>query len=158
MRATPDGTRPVSLAVINPGSHAYFAAFIMEDCMKTVFTLAAASLAMSGAALAQETAPPQQTAPAQAAPKSADISDDQVDRFALAVLKVQQIARDTAVDEQQKQAQMMAAVQESGMQPQEFQAIAVASQSDPQLQQRIQTAAEGHVKAAQGAAEAPGQP
>lgn len=126
--------------------------------MKTVLTLAAASLAMGGAAWAQETTPPQQTAPAQAAPKSADISDDQVDRFALAVLKVQQIARDTAVDEQQKQAKMMAAVQESGMAPQEFQAIAMGSQSDPELKQRIQTAAEAHVKAAQGAAEAPGRP
>lgn len=71
--------------------------------MKTVLTLATASLAMGGTAWAQDAAPPQQTAPAQAAPKSADVSDEQVDRFALAVLKVQQIARDTAADEQQKQ-------------------------------------------------------
>lgn len=127
--------------------------------MKTVFALAAASLAMSGAALAQETAPPQTTPPAaQAAPKSADISDDQVDRFALAVLKFEQIAADTTVDEQQKQSRMMAALQESGLPPQDFQAIAVASQNDPELQQRIRTSAEAHVKAAQDAAAAPEQP
>lgn len=130
--------------------------------MKTVFALAAASLAMSGGAFAQEADAPQQPAPppaAEAAPQSADISDEQVDRFALAVLKFQQIADDTSVDEQQKQARMMAVVQESGMAPQEFNAIAVASQTDQQLQQRIQTAAEAHVKAAQEAAgAAPGNP
>jgi len=130
----------------------------MEDRMKTVLTLAAASLAMGGTAWAQDAAPPQQEAPAQAAPKSADVSDDQVDRFALAVLKVQQIARDTAVDEQQKQAKMMAVMQESGLGPAEFQAIAAGSQSDPELKQRIRTAAEAHVKAAQDGAEAPGRP
>lgn len=52
---------------------------------------------------------------------------------------------------------MMAVMQESGMGPQEFQAIAVGSQSDPELKQRIQTAAEAHVKAAQDAAAAPGR-
>lgn len=126
--------------------------------MKTVVILAAASLAMSGAAWAQEAAPPQQTAPAQALPKSADVSDDQVDRFALAVLKIKLLARDTAADEQQKRAKMMAVMQESGMGPQEFQAIAAGSESDPELKQRIRTAAEAHLKAAQDAAGAPGRP
>lgn len=116
--------------------------------MKTVFALAAASLVVSGGAFAQEAAAPQT---AQAAPQSADISDEQVDRFALAALKVEQIAGDTTLDQQQKQAKMMAAVEESGMAPQEFNAIAVASQGDPQLQERIQAAASAHVEAAQSA-------
>lgn len=123
--------------------------------MKTVFALAAASLTVSGAAFAQEAAAPAQpTTPpaAQAAPQSADISDEQVDRFALAALKVEQIAGDQAMDQQQKQSMMAAAVQESGMAPQEFNAIAVASQGDPELQERIQVAAAAHVQAAQNAA------
>ncbi|WP_338446462.1 DUF4168 domain-containing protein [Pelagerythrobacter marensis] len=147
-RAAPAPARPVSLAVIKPKPRAYVAASNMEDCMKTVFALAAASLVVSGGAFAQEAAAPQT---AQAAPQSADISDEQVDRFALAALKVEQIAGDTTMDQQEKQAKMMAAVEESGMAPQEFNAIAVASQGDPQLQERIQAAASAHVEAAQPA-------
>lgn len=131
--------------------------------MKTIFALAAASLAMSGSAFAQDTAPaeaappagttaPAEAAPPAAAPQAAEITDDQVDRFALAALKVEQIAADANIEQTQKQTMMATAVQESGMDAQEFNTIAQASQADPALQERIQVAAAAHVQAAQGAA------
>jgi len=123
--------------------------------MKIAISLAVAALALGGNAFAQEAAAPAAPAAppaASPAPASADISDEQVERFALAALMVEQIAADTTLDAQQKQTNMITAVQQSGMEPQEFNAIAVASQGDTQLQERISAAAAAHIEAAQGEA------
>ena len=124
--------------------------------MKTLLAFSAAALTLSGAAVAQDPAPAQTppaatTAPGAPAPQAAEITDDQVDRFALAALKVEQIAADANIDQQQKQTMMATAVQQSGMNAQEFNTIARASQTDPELQQRIQVAATAHVEAATAA-------
>ena len=115
--------------------------------MKIAVSLAAASLALSGGAFAQD-APATSQPNAPPAAKSADISDEQVERFALVALKVQQVAADSTLDEQQKQAIMVAAAQQSDMGPEEFNTILAASRTDKQLQQRIRAAAMAHVEAA----------
>jgi hypothetical protein len=93
----------------------------------------------------QQTTPPTAdeptttTAPSTAAPTS--FSDADVDKFAGAALAVQKIQQDTTVPDADKQTKMSAAVTSSGLTPEQFNAIATASQSDPALMKRIQTAA-----------------
>lgn len=118
--------------------------------MKAAKFLMFAPLAMGTSALAQQATPPAEEPPAadpqaQAGP----VSEEEVDRFALAVLIVQQIADDEALDQEQKQAAMVNAVQQTGLEPQRFNQIARASQTDTKLQERIKLAAAQHVQAAQ---------
>jgi hypothetical protein len=82
---------------------------------------------------------------------SADVSDGDVDQFASAVLAVQKVAQDSSVAGADKQAKMADAVKQSGLSPEKFNAIARASQSDPALMKRIQTAAAAKFQA-QGSA------
>lgn len=106
-----------------------------------------APLFMGTAAVAQQAPPP---APAlEAQTEAAPVSEQEVDRFALAALVVEQIARDEALDQAEKQAAMMNAVQQTGLGPQRFNEIATASQGDPDLQERIRVAAAGHIETAQ---------
>lgn len=123
--------------------------------MKTAFALIPASFLMAGSALAQEAPPAQQQAAPPAAeaapapPASADVSDEEVSQFALAALVVEQIAADEAMAQEEKQNAMMGAVQQAGLEPQRFNQIAVGSQSDAELSERIQLAANEHIEAAQ---------
>lgn len=122
--------------------------------MKLVLVFSASALVMSGPAVAQETAPLTAAGQVQEAPQgdpkaAASVSDAEVDRFALAALLVQQIAADQAVEQEQKQAAMAAAVQQTGIQPQRFNEIAKATQDDQELNERVQLAAARHVEAAQ---------
>lgn len=120
----------------------------------TLAALLAASTLGSTAALAQSTSPqtttPQTTPPAAtgtpptttpAAPTAASYTDADVDQFASAALAVQKIQQDATVPDADKQTKMSAAVTSSGLTPEKFNAIATASQSDPALMKRIQTAA-----------------
>ncbi|NCP12867.1 MAG: DUF4168 domain-containing protein [Sphingomonadales bacterium] len=75
-------------------------------------------------------------APAQSA-QSADFSDEQIEGFATAALKIQAMQNDPAANEQQ----MAAAVTQSGIDLQTFNAIGAAMQSNPEVAQRVQTAA-----------------
>ncbi len=108
---------------------------------------------LTGAALAQDTAPAQPQAPASAAPAqlppAGEINDDEVSRFALTALVLEQVAADTSLAKEQQQAAMMGVMQQTGIDPQRFNQIALASESDTGLQQRIQAAAEQHVATAQ---------
>lgn len=109
---------------------------------------------LTGAALAQDTAPtqPQAAAPAEAqAQPAGEVSDDEVSRFALTALVLEQVAADTSLPKEQQQSAMMGVMQQTGIDPQRFQQIALASEADTGLQQRIQTAAEQHVATAQQA-------
>src|SRR3546814_14974683 len=85
--------------------------------------------------------------PAQA-PQTADVSDGGVDQFASSAVEVQKIGSDTAGAEDAKQEKMAAAVQSSGLSAERFNQIAQASQADPALQARIQTAAQSKMKPA----------
>ncbi|RIA36659.1 uncharacterized protein DUF4168 [Hephaestia caeni] len=90
---------------------------------------------------------PQAADPAQA-PQTTEVSDAEVDQFASAAVEVQKIGSDTAVAEDAKQEKMAAAVQSSGLSAERFNQIAQASQADPALQARIQTAAQSKMKPA----------
>jgi hypothetical protein len=132
----------------------YDGALPTEDRMKFVIVFAASSLFMAGPAIAQAAAPPSTDGQAEEALQSAEptvgeVSDAEVERFALAALLVQQIAEDQAVEADQKQATMAAAVEQIGLDPQRFNEIAEATQSDQELNERVQVAATRHVEAAQ---------
>jgi hypothetical protein len=116
--------------------------------MKAARILMFAPLFLGTAALAQE-APPPAAAPQAPAEAAAPVSEEEVDRFALAALVVEQIARDEALDQEQKQSAMVDAVAQTGLEPQRFNEIATASRTDTELQERIQVAAAAHVQAAQ---------
>ncbi|HVI98486.1 MAG TPA: DUF4168 domain-containing protein [Sphingomonas sp.] len=105
-------------------------------------------------AMTPQTTAPQTTTPAdpaatpQTAAPAAQVSDAEVDQFATAAVEVQKIGSDTTVAEDAKQEKMAAAVQSSGLTPERFNEIAQASQSDPALQARIQTAAQSKMQPA----------
>jgi len=110
--------------------------------------LAAGLLMSGGTAFAQssEAAPaaaPEAAAPAPEAAAPADaasFTDEQVNSFASAMVQIQGVAQDATIDETQKQTQMVAIVQSAGLDPETFNAIGAAAQSDPELQQRVQLA------------------
>ena len=120
--------------------------------MRSVYLgLAAASLAAPATLAAQEapSAPPPTTeAPQEALPASGDVSDEEVSRFAMAALIVQQISADETVPQEQQQATMEQAVQQVGVEPQRFNVLARATQNDPELAERVNLAANAHVEAA----------
>lgn len=107
--------------------------------MKFVAIPALALLITGTAAGAQEAVPPPAASePAPAAPQN--YSDAQVDSFATAVVKVQEIEADAAIEQEAKQTAMVAAVEESGLDPQTYNSMSQAAQQDPQLLERIQLA------------------
>lgn len=123
--------------------------------MKFVLAVPAGVLLMAGTAAAQDPVPASTaavTTPDAAAASgqgAASVSNDEVERFALAALLVQQIADDQSVEPEQKQPAMAAAVQQVGIEPQRFNEIAVATQTDEELNERVQLAAARHIEAAQ---------
>lgn len=121
--------------------------------IKTALALFGASAMLTGTALAQDNATAQPPAATAAAPSqlppAGEINDDEVSRFALTALVLEQVAGDTTLAKEQQQAAMMRVMQQTGIDPQRFNQIALASESDTGLQQRIQTAGEQHVAAAQ---------
>ena len=126
-------------------------------------TTALAAICALGAtgALAQSTTPqtapqtqppaestmPQTTPPTTTAPATS-FTDADVDEFATAAIAVQKIQQDSTVPDADKQTKMAAAVQSSGLSADKFNAIARASQSDPALMKRIQTAAASKMQTA----------
>lgn len=113
--------------------------------IKTNATIAAAGL--MGVAMAlpahaqtaeQPAAPP---APAAPAAPASSFSDSEVEQFASAAVNIQQIQQEPAGTTEDKQTKMAGAVQQSGLTPQKFNEIAMASRSDSNLMQRIQAAA-----------------
>lgn len=96
----------------------------------------AGMLVLSSAAVAQ-TAKPAPT------PQSAmvTVSDEDVRKFAVAAVALNNVQDDTSVTAADKPSKMVAAVQQSGLDPQKFSAIAEAAQNDPALQKKIQVAA-----------------
>jgi len=87
-----------------------------------------------------ESAPPASAPPAAGTATAAPVSDTEVQQYATALVGINQVQQDTSVAEADKQQKMLAKVQEAGLAPQRFNEITQASQSDPTLQQRIQTA------------------
>lgn len=106
--------------------------------MKTVAIPAVALFLLGAPAAAQTTseAPPPQTGSQQ----QESYSDTQVDSFAKAVISVQEIQTNATLDQEQKQEAMVAAVEEAGLDPQTYNSISQAAQTDQQLLERIQLA------------------
>jgi hypothetical protein len=117
--------------------------------------LAATGLLFSATAYAQSADQAAVPAPEAAAPATeaespaaqpgapadaASFTDEQINDFASAMVKIQDVAADATIDDTQKQTQMVAIVQAEGLDPETFNAIGSASQSDPELQQRVQLA------------------
>jgi hypothetical protein len=102
---------------------------------------------------AAPTTTPSTTADGSAAAlTSADVSDGDVNQFATAVLAVQKVQEDNSIAATDKQSHMADAVKQAGLTPDKFNSIARASQADPALMKRIQTAAAAQVKAGAGGA------
>ena len=99
-------------------------------------------LALALCGLAMITSAPnafaQYAAPAQR--DAAAISDADIKAYASVAAKADKIQADASLSEADKNAQMAAAVKDSGLDPDKFNAITAASKTDPQLQRKIRAA------------------
>lgn len=99
--------------------------------------------APDGAAAAQDVAPSgdaaaaQDVAPAGEAAAAVDVTDAEVESFAKATVKLQEIDADTSLEGDQKQAAMAAAVQEAGLDPVKYNQIAQAVGTDTTLRAKV---------------------
>lgn len=125
----------------------------------TIATFMAAS-ALAGTAAVAQTAPATSgsatTTATTPAATAASYTDADINEFATAAIAVQKIQGDASVAATEKQTKMASAVSSSGLTPEKFNAIATASQSDPALMKRIQTAASAKMSATPAAPSASG--
>lgn len=108
--------------------------------MKTLLTAAAMAATIAAApAFAEDAATSAPAAPPAPAPAEAiaAISDAELDKFAGAAIKVNDIAKDASLDAAGKQAAMVSAVQASGLEAVRFNEIATKSQTDEALKTRL---------------------
>ena len=92
--------------------------------------------------------PAEPAAPAEPATPAADatvaaaaeVSESDIDSFAKATVKLQEIQDDASIAADQKQSAMAAAVSEAGLDPAKYNAIGKAAQSDATLRVKVQTA------------------
>lgn len=109
--------------------------------MKKTLALALGGLMLAGgatSALAQDAPAPDAAPRADAA--AAAISDADIQAYASVAVKLNEISGNAALSEADKNAQMAAAVQSSGLDIAKFNAITEASKSDSALQKKIQDA------------------
>ena len=91
----------------------------------------AAAPAPDAAAAAQD------VAPAGEAAAAVDVTDAEVESFAKATVKLQEIDADASLEGDQKQAAMAAAVQEVGLDPVKYNQIAQAVGTDTALRAKV---------------------
>jgi hypothetical protein len=103
--------------------------------------------AADGGAIPAETATPAQPAtPAEpAVTAAADVTEAEIDSFAKATVRLQEIQADATIAADAKQQAMIAAVAEAGLDPAQYNAIGRAAQADPELRAKVQTAMSRHV-------------
>ena len=110
----------------------------------TIVLAIAASVALSPAAFAQaaDAAPAGTAAPAaQPAAVAATYSDEEVQKYAVALLAVNKIQADASVADADKPAKYGEAVTAAGIESAKFNEISEAMRSTPDLNQRVQAAA-----------------
>ena len=108
------------------------------------FMIGATALFGASAALAQ-TAPPAADAPAVAPDEQkVTITPQDIDNFAKAVIAVNEIQKDPALDKEQKQTAMAAAVESRDLDTFKFNTIIQASETNAELKQRVQLAINQH--------------
>jgi len=78
------------------------------------------------------------------------VTDQEVDSFAQATVKVEQISADATLDQTAKQQQMASAVKGAGLEPARYNEIGKAIASDTALRARIQTAMAKYATPPQG--------
>lgn len=93
--------------------------------------------------------PPEPAAPsdplADAAPATGEaFTDAQIDSFAAATVKVQEIDADATIDASAKQSQMAEAVTAAGLDPATYNEIGAALATDTELRAKVQTAMARH--------------
>lgn len=103
--------------------------------MRHLFTAAVCAAAvLAGPALAQEAASAQ---PAEAEAPAAEISDDELLRFGRAVVRLQAIGADATLSEEDRGAQMAAAVTDNGFEVADFNRLGQVIGADQALQTRM---------------------
>lgn len=108
--------------------------------MKPTLVAVSGSLLLAGGAQAQEV----RTTDGQT---NRAVSNDEVARFALVALVVNQAINDKSLSHQQRKTAISQSLRRNGLAPQRFSQIEAASQNDAVLQQRIRAAAQAHIKA-----------
>lgn len=96
--------------------------------------------------LPPESAPPEDSAAPgpDASVAGSQFTDQQIDQFAEATVKVQAIDADTSIAAGDKQTHMAAAVTETGLDPATYNKIGQAIAIDPELRSRVQVAMARH--------------
>jgi len=113
--------------------------------------LATGAMLIGAPALAQSQTTPSEpaTPPAASASAKANVSDDEVNRFAIAAVAVERTRADTSLADAAKGKAMVDTIKANGLTPARFNEIAQASQADPALQARVQGALAAQQKPAQ---------
>jgi hypothetical protein len=109
----------------------------------------AADAGIEAAPPAADAAPPAAAAP-QAPVAPSTVTEAEVKSYAQAAVTVQTINANTALDDDAKQQQMIAAVNQSGLAPERFNEISAAIDSDTTLRAKVETAMAAHAAARQG--------
>jgi hypothetical protein len=78
---------------------------------------------------------------------SAMISDDEVGRFTLVALVINQVAADRSLSQAQRQDAVAHSAQRNKITSQRFNEIENAAETDPSLRHRIKVAAQAHIDA-----------
>lgn len=89
---------------------------------------------------AMDAAPENAAPPSATAASAAPVTDAEVDSFAAAAVEIQKIEADASIPAEAKQTQMASKVSEHGLTPQRFNEISTQTQTDVELQQRVQLA------------------
>lgn len=99
-------------------------------------------------------APAEPATPAEPAPSAAavtvTVTEAEIDSFAKATVKLQEIQADATIAADQKQTAMAAAVSEAGLDPAKYNEIGRATQSDAELRAKVQTAMSKYTSAQPG--------
>jgi hypothetical protein len=91
-----------------------------------------------------EAAPPEGPAAPGPDAQSAEFTDEQVDQFAEATVRVQAIDEDASIAAAEKQSRMATAVTQAGLDPATYNKIGQAIAVDPELRNRVQVAMARH--------------
>jgi hypothetical protein len=129
-----------------PADHAAAAATPAEPAIPAT----PADAAQSPAEPANPAQPATPATPASPSIVAADVSEAEIDSFAQATLRLQEIQADASIAADDKQAAMQAAVTEAGLDPVKYNAIGKAAQADPALRDKVQTAMARHAAPSDG--------
>jgi hypothetical protein len=138
----------IGLAFVATAAQAQQANDAGADSAEAPAAEAAAPADHAGHASSADAAAPAGGAASDAATSA--YTDAEIDSFAKATVKLHAINSDASLDATQKQTQMAAVVKESGLDPQKYNAMGKAAQSDQALLAKVQTAMARHAQPSEG--------